>query len=365
MLKALLNISELLIAWGLPISLSLISNIFLKKKIERDGYKFTDGYKFITKDSLGVDIIFSLLPVFSWMMCISSLSIIFDNKSYKRHLEDLLKDKSIVPIYYFFNTEIKKRNNKKIKKVILELGTKRIPMEVEKKSSKTRVEENSKIPKEKTKEQVDLTKKLVNSDATLVLKVQTLLVKLKKINPESYKTLNMEYEQLAKEGKLSNFMLKDFLARLLVSLECDIRDASPLIDYLDFLKSSYENKTPISNQIEELSFKVLENITKEIITDINKYSEKDKIIIYKKIALLYLYLIYENKYITIDAIRNSCFNTDALLYGAILNIYELREKGVIEDNLLFDLNESFDLESVTKQIREIKFIGNKKMVKSI
>lgn len=221
--------------------------------------------------------------------------------------------------------------------------------------SKEKVETRELATKE-VKEQLQVAKELDNSDAALVLKIQTLLVKLKKINPKAYETFNMEYEQLAKTGKLSNFMLKDFLARLLVSFDCDIRDASLLINYLDYLIASYENKTPINNQIAELSFKELENIAKEIINNSNIYSREDKIIIYKKLSLLYLYLIYENKYINIDAIRNSCFNTDALLYGAILNIYELREQNIIEDNLLFDINEKYDLESVLKLIREMKFI---------
>ena len=33
--------------WVMPPILSIISNIFLKKKIERDGYLFINGYKFI------------------------------------------------------------------------------------------------------------------------------------------------------------------------------------------------------------------------------------------------------------------------------------------------------------------------------
>ena len=328
------------------------------KELDRINYKLTDFYdgktflidKIFPSFSSDINILFCSISVF--------IKVLKKYRPFnmKKTLTYFNQKGLIVPMTEEEIIEKEAKKRKEFEEKDKEIKKKQVITEdLNRIYSKEKVETRE-LSTEKVKEQLKVTKELDNSDAALVLKIQTLLVKLKKINPKAYETFNMEYEQLAKTGKLSNFMLKDFLARLLVSFDCDIRDASLLINYLDYLIASYENKTPINNQIAELSFKKLENIAKEIINNSNIYSREDKIIIYKKLSLLYLYLIYENKYINIDAIRNSCFNTDALLYGAILNIYELREQNIIEDNLLFDINEKYDLESVLKLIREMKFI---------
>ncbi len=328
------------------------------KELDRINYKLTDFYdgktflidKIFPSFSSDINILFCSISVF--------IKVLKKYRPFnmKKTLTYFNQKGLIVPMTEEEIIEKEAKKRKEFEEKDKEIKKKQVITEdLNRIYSKEKVETRE-LSTEKVKEQLKVTKELDNSDAALVLKIQTLLVKLKKINPKAYETFNMEYEQLAKTGKLSNFMLKDFLARLLVSFDCDIRDASLLINYLDYLIASYENKTPINNQIAELSFKELENIAKEIINNSNIYSREDKIIIYKKLSLLYLYLIYENKYINIDAIRNSCFNTDALLYGAILNIYELREQNIIEDNLLFDINEKYDLESVLKLIREMKFI---------
>ena len=328
------------------------------KELDRINYKLTDFYdgktflidKIFPSFSSDINILFCSISVF--------IKVLKKYRPFnmKKTLTYFNQKGLIVPMTEEEIIEKEAKKRKEFEEKDKEIKKKQVITEdLNRIYSKEKVETRE-LSTEKVKEQLKVTKELDNSDAALVLKIQTLLVKLKKINPKAYETFNMEYEQLAKTGKLSNFMLKDFLARLLVSFDCDIRDASLLINYLDYLIASYENKSPINNQIAELSFKKLENIAKEIINNSNIYSREDKIIIYKKLSLLYLYLIYENKYINIDAIRNSCFNTDALLYGAILNIYELREQNIIVDNLLFDINEKYDLESVLKLIREMKFI---------
>ena len=208
--------------------------------------------------------------------------------------------------------------------------------------------ETRELSTEEVKEQLKLTKELDNSDVSLVLKVQTLLVKLKKVNLEGYEKLNLEYKQLASEGKLDGFMLKDFLARLLCTLEYEVRDASTLINYLDSLIATYETK-------KDISFQDLEELTQNVINNSNIYSQEDKLIIYKKLSLLYLYFIYENKdSITKDMLEKSYFNHGVFLYATIINIDELRKSNLIEDNLLFDINENYDLESVLSLITIIK-----------
>ncbi len=210
---------------------------------------------------------------------------------------------------------------------------------------------------EEMKEQLKLTKELDNSDVSLVLKIQTLLVKLKKVNPEGYEKLNLEYKQLASEGKLDGFMLKDFLARLLCTLEYEVRDASTLINYLDSLIATYDNK-------KDFSLNDLEELTQNVINNSNIYSKEDKLIIYKKLSLLYLYFIYENKdSITKDMLEKSYFNHRVFLYATILNIDDLRKSNLIEDNLLFDINETYDLESVVNLIKRINFIKKEEIPK--
>ena len=54
--------------------------------------------------------------------------------------------------------------------------------------------------------------------------------------------------------------------------------------------------------------------------------------------------------------QESYFNHGVFLYATILNIDDLRKSNLIEDNLLFDINENYDLESVVNLIKRIDFI---------
>ncbi len=302
---------------------------FLRKKLRKLNYKIEFGIDNIP--NLDEEAI-TMIPLVNAIYVLIKYSPL----NTKRIIKELKKKDMLIPIH-----------KKKISKDKQEL----------KEVTKKEQIDNSNLLREKVKEQVKLTKELNNSDVALVLKIQTLLVKLKTLNPKSYDLLSKEYEQLAREDKLNSFMLKDFLARILVSLEYDIRDGSALINYLDFLITITEKRILMnSQQDEKFSFQELEQLTKEIINNSNIYSNEDKIVIYKKISLLYLYLIYESKYINIDEVRDSCFNYEALLYATILNIVELNERNVIESNLAFDINENYSLESIVKLIKEIKFI---------
>ncbi len=326
---------------------------FLTKELDKINYKF-----YYKSDS--IDDIEEFCSIIIYIPIINVIySIIKYNPfNMERVIENLIERGIVVEMTA---KQIQKRDKKKLKQETKKSDKKKLkPKKIETKVKQVpKIESEVKVVSERSKNQVSFVKELDNSDATLVLKIQTLLVKLRKINPEIYESFNKEYEELAKSGKLSNFMLKELLARILCSLEYDIRDARTLINYLDYLIVSYENKTPINNQISELSFKELENIAREIINTSNLYTREDKVIIYKKLSLLYLYFIYDNKYLNIDAIRNSCFNHEALLYAVILNIDDLIKRNLIEDNLLFDVNEQYDLESILKLINEIKF-NNKK-----
>ena len=308
---------------------------FLRKKLRKLNYKIEFGIDNIP--NLDEEAI-TTIPLVNAIYVLIKYSPL----NTKRIIKELKKKDMLIPIH-----------KKKISKDKQKIEDKQELKEVTKKEQI----DNNNLLSEKTKEQLKLTKELNNSDVALVLKVQTLLVKLKTLNPRSYDLLSKEYEQLARNNKLNSFMLKDFLARLLVSLEYDIRDGNALINYLTYLITITEKRILMNNQQDEkFSFQELEQLTKEIINNSNIYSNEDKLVIYRKLSLLYLYLIYENKYINIDEVRDSCFNYDTLLYATILNIIELKERNVIEDNLAFDINENYSLESIVKLIKEIKFI---------
>ena len=73
--------------WVIPSSLSIISNIFLKKKIKRDGYKI------IENTSSSLDNPLSLFPILGWITCIDNFGSLFNNSWYKYTLNILLENK--------------------------------------------------------------------------------------------------------------------------------------------------------------------------------------------------------------------------------------------------------------------------------
>lgn len=218
--------------------------------------------------------------------------------------------------------------------------------------------------KETIKKELQISKELDRSDEALIIKANTLLVKLKQQSPSAYLKLTKEYEKLAKEGNLTGLTLKNLIARIEVCLETELRNTSDIIKYLDFWIVIYENNFINKNgKLTELDFNNLENLTKKIVENSKNYSKEDKVIIYKKISLLYIYELYENKdKLNIISIKNSYFNHGAFLDSAYLNILELRNKRIIEDNLLFNMEEDCTLENILKLIKEIKF-NQKKNIK--
>ena len=107
---------------------------------------------------------------------------------------------------------------------------------------------------------------------------------------------------------------------------------------MDFWIAIYENNFINKNgKLTELDFNNLENLTKKIVEDSKNYSKENK----DKLHMI--------------NIKNSYFNHGALLDSAYLNILELRDKGIIEDNLLFNMEEDYTLENILKLIKEMKF----------
>ena len=143
---------------------------FLRKKLRKLNYKIEFGIDNIP--NLDEEAI-TTIPLVNAIYVLIKYSPL----NTKRIIKELKKKDMLIPIH-----------KKKISKDKQKIEDKQELKEVTKKEQI----DNNNLLREKTKEQLKLTKELNNSDVALVLKVQTLLVKLKTLNPRSYDLLSKE-----------------------------------------------------------------------------------------------------------------------------------------------------------------------------
>lgn len=316
------------VIWVIPYSLSIISNIFLKKKIERDGYLFINGYKFLSKDSFFYDIIVSSIPIFNWVPFIFSLLTLFRNKSYKEHLNTLLIDDTIKPIK---------------------------PSKIERKvSSKKEVQVLSKKDKKTNKN---------SRDTKVMIEIGYLLELIKQVDVNLYEKKTKEYRDMLLAGtkgltlsKTSDYV---FLEEFKISLEEILEKGKDKITLGNFqkIKLEYEKHLQEQNSKNKLTFNDIENMAKKYLQEQKNYSPSAYNMIINYLSYFYLLELYENRdSLNIEELRNTEFER-VFLYGVLKVIKELQSNGIIEDDLEIDMIEVPTLEFVIKFIQEIKIVN--------
>ena len=324
---------EFLKAGGISFWLTTISTFYLKKRIERDGYKF------IKKDILEVLMIINIIytvvkwtnviPIMStilkFSLCLKSLYITFTKSGYEFILNDLLKGEEIEPI-----------NPSKIEmKVSPKIETKILP-----KKDKG-INKNSR-------------------DTKVMIEIGYLLELIKQVDLNLYEKKTKEYRDMLLAGtkgltlsKTSDYV---FLEEFKISLEEILEKNKDKITLGNFqkIKLEYERHFHEQNRKTKLTFNDIENMAKKYLQEQKNYLPNIYNMIINYLSYFYLCELYENKdYLNIEELRNTEFER-VFLYGVLKTIKELQSKGIIEDNLKIDMIEVPTLENVIKAIQEIK-----------
>ena len=238
---------------------------------------------------------------------------------------------------------------------------------IDNKSYKNKIEKlsNSNVFRKKIEKKEEKIEKIVEREKIDTItshmeKVEFLLLKLEKVNPNKALEYRKKYDSILKNYG-NDLTLNPLDINSLISLEAEI-----------------EFQIQFSNNNDDSILKVLDNIiyeyninnkTDKTIKDIDKifelflqmksnYSPITKRNSIEKFALIYIYEIYENKdIIGINDLSNSYIND--ILKSIIICLNSLIEIGEIENNFIIKLDEDITLKYIIDCIKNINFIKQK------
>lgn len=203
-----------------------------------------------------------------------------------------------------------------------------------------------------------------SSETKVMDSIEYLLMQLKRINLDLYNKYLKEYEELL-NGLNEEMGLKVVPSTLMAfhSLEASIKvdllslknNADNILEYLNKLQKEYLINVLTDNEKEtSITFSELEKLNELFLKAKNHYGFLEQRNVLKKIAFLYLMELIEN----IDSIdeydlENSYF-VDSLK-TILVHIEVLRELGIIESNVLIDLNQELSVSSILEIIKTIEF----------
>ena len=203
-----------------------------------------------------------------------------------------------------------------------------------------------------------------SSETKVMDSIEYLLMQLKRINIDLYNKYLKEYGELL-NGLNDEMVLKVIPSTLIAfhSLEASIKvdllslknNADNILEYLNKLQKEYLiNILTGSEKETSITFLELEKLNELFLKAKNHYGFLEQRNVLKKIAFLYLMELIEN----IDNIdeydlENSYF-VDSLK-TILVHIEILRELGIIESNVLVDLNQELSVSSILEIIKTIEF----------
>ena len=210
---------------------------------------------------------------------------------------------------------------------------------------------------EKKEEKVEREKQ---SEITSTMEnIEFLLIKLDKIDH------NLKIEKQKKYEKLINSdnddlttnpfnigTLKMLQAEIEYSIEFNNKNGEDILKTLDNMINEYEeNKT--TRTISDI-----DNLTKLFLQMKNNYSYSIQRQAIDKIALLYIYEIYENKdSIKIEDLTDSYIND--YFKSILICLNTLIDNNIIENNIIIKLDDDISLDYIIDCIKNIKFTDNK------
>ncbi len=209
---------------------------------------------------------------------------------------------------------------------------------------------------EKKEEKIEREKQ--NEITSTMENIELLLIKLDKINHDLRLEKQKKYENLINSND-ENLTTSPFnlntLKMLQAEIECSIefnsKDGKDILNTLDNMLIEYENnKTP-------RTISDIDNLCKLFLQMKDNFSYPVQRKTISKLALLYIYELYENKdSINIEDLSNSYIND--ILKSIVICLNTLIDNNIIENNIIIKLDD-ISLDYIVDCIKNIKFTDNK------
>ncbi len=237
--------------------------------------------------------------------------------------------------------------------------------------------ENVFLRKPKEKEKKETVREKSDEFTIIMENIEFLLRKLRKIDESLANKYEDEYNQLL-ESENQKISLIPLNKGTLISLEAKIellltlkkRNSSDISQFLESLKETYLDEFTNGNKEQtKLTIEELDKITELFLKTKDSYTIQERRNIQKNIAFIYLMEVYENKdNIEHLDLNNSYFQDN--LKSIIIYIEILMELGIIQKNMIIDLEQELTTEYVLELIKNIIFVKQepkniKKLIKEI
>ena len=202
--------------------------------------------------------------------------------------------------------------------------------------------------------------------------IEYLLLKLKNRNIELYNKYQEEYNEVLKNTDnelntqpLTIQTLVELEAKIEFSLHFETLESENILNNLNNLKEEYLINIINENEINpQLTIKDLDKISELFLTISKKYSPQERREIIKSISLLYLLEVYQQRNtIKEEDLINSYFKNN--LRTIMINIEELKEQGIINENIYIDLETDLTTENILYLIKKIEITKNHNKVKKL